>query len=141
MILNPYLSLERGKIMIIIQSQEDLAQLDHEAFPQMLKRFISDLLEGLQAEAEPGEELEHLLSHPLILCEPGDNVPVLSLLNGHPMSVEYVERFDFSGAITFRAGVLLDNDWLAQYIIPAAVLDEHSLNWLTERCEGGPVHE
>ncbi|OMF96822.1 hypothetical protein [Paenibacillus sp. FSL R7-0337] len=127
--------------MIIIQSQEDLAELDYEAFPQMLKRFISDLLEGLQAEAEaePGEELEHLLSHPLILCEPGDNI--LALLNAQPMSLEYVEHFDFSGAIAFRAGVLLDNDWLAQYIIPAVVLDEHSLNWLTERCEGGPVHE
>lgn len=125
--------------MIIIQSQDDLAELNHQSFPQTLKRFVYDLLEELQAEAEPGEELEHLLSHPLILCEPGDNV--LSLLNGHPMSLEYVERFDFSGAIAFRAGVLLDNDWLAQYIIPAAVLDEHSLNWLTERCEGGPVHE
>ncbi|WP_019914339.1 hypothetical protein [Paenibacillus sp. HW567] len=125
--------------MIIIQSQEDLAELDHEVFPQMLRRFISDLLEGLQAEAEPGEELEHLLSHPLILCEPGDHV--LSLLNGHPMSLEYVERFDFSGAIAFRAGVLLDNDWLAHYVIPMAVLDEKSQDWLTKLCEGGPVHE
>ncbi|MBT2289474.1 hypothetical protein J7E73_10090 [Paenibacillus albidus] len=125
--------------MIIIQSQEDLAELNHKSFPQTLKRFVSDLLEGLQAEAEPGEELEHLLSHPLILCEPGDNV--LSLFNGHPMSLEYVERIDLQGPIAFRAGVLLDNEWIAQYIIPAVVLDEYSLNWLTERCEGGPNRE
>lgn len=125
--------------MIIIQSQEDLAELNHESFPQTLKRFVSDLLEGLQAEAEPGEELEHLLSHPLILCEPGDNV--LSLLNGHPMSLEYVERVDIPGAIAFRAGVLLDNDWLAQYIIPAVGLDKETLDWLNERCVGGSTHE
>ncbi|MBP2110498.1 hypothetical protein [Paenibacillus silagei] len=62
--------------MIIIQSQEDLAKFKHQSFPQMLKRFVSDLLEELQAEAEPGEELEHLLSHPLIF--------LLSLLNRHP---------------------------------------------------------
>jgi hypothetical protein len=43
--------------MIIIQSQEDLEELKHNAYPQTLKRFVYDLLEGLQAEAEPGEEL------------------------------------------------------------------------------------
>ncbi|MBP2110499.1 hypothetical protein J2Z70_000638 [Paenibacillus silagei] len=29
------------------------------------------------------------------------------------MSVEYVERINLKGPIAFRAGVLLDNDWLA----------------------------
>ncbi|MBT2289507.1 hypothetical protein J7E73_10255 [Paenibacillus albidus] len=125
--------------MIIIQSQEDLAELGQESFPQALQHFVSDLLEGLQAEAEPAEELEHLLSHPLILCEAGDNV--LALLNAQPMSVEYVERIDFQDSTVFRAGVLLDNDWLAQYIIPVAVLDNEALNWLIERCEGGSNHE
>ncbi|WP_042198120.1 hypothetical protein [Paenibacillus camerounensis] len=125
--------------MIIIQSKQDLAELNHESFPQTLKRFVSDLLEGLQAEAEPGEELEHLLSHPLILCEPGDNV--FALLNGQPMSLEYVERFDLPGAIAFRAGVLLDNNWLAQYIIPAIGLDNETMSWLAERCEEAPNHE
>ena len=125
--------------MITIQSQEDLNELFNDVFPMALHHFVFNLLEGLQAEAEPGEELEHLLSHPLILCEPGDNV--LALLNGQPISLEYVERIDLQGSIAFRAGVLLDNDWLAQYIIPAIILDEESLNWLTERCKGGPGHD
>ncbi|MFD1775440.1 hypothetical protein [Paenibacillus rhizophilus] len=125
--------------MVTIQSLEDLAKPRKDALPQVLLRFVYELLERLQAEAEPGEEVEYLLSHPLILCEPGDNV--LALLNGQPMSLEYVERIELQGTFTFRAGVLLDNDWLAQYIIPAFVLDNETLDWLTERCIGGSTHE
>ncbi|MNI99767.1 hypothetical protein D3C73_1589360 [compost metagenome] len=57
------------------------------------------------------------------------------------MSLEYAERIELPGTSAFRAGVLLDNDWLAQYIIPAVVLDNEALVWLTERCEGGSIHE
>ncbi|QWU16241.1 hypothetical protein SAMN04487895_11483 [Paenibacillus sophorae] len=121
--------------MIIIQSQEDLAELSRDVFPQTLHRFISELLEGLQAEAEPGEELEHLLSHPLILCEPGDDIR--SLLRTSSLGMEFVENIGTPDVPAFRAGVLLDNDWLAQYVIPASTLDDDTLTWLGEITSGG----
>ena len=114
--------------MIIIQSQEDLNALSQGTLPKLLYRFISELLEGLQAEAEPGEELEYLLSHPLILCEPGDDIR--SLLRTGPLGLEFVENIEVPNVLAFRAGVLLDNDWLAQYVIPASILDDHTLTWL-----------
>lgn len=126
--------------MIIVQSHEDLSEVGHNLFPSLLIQYVSDLLEGLLAECEPGEEEDHLLSHPLILCEPEDRVK--ELLREHPFGLEYVEAIELpKGAAAFRVGVLLDHDWLAQYIVPASALDPDTLEWLMNQAEGASRHE
>lgn len=121
--------------MIIIQELNELSTLIPDIYSGDLCKFVSELFTSLQSEAEPGDEQDHLLRHPLILCEPGDSPK--TLFQVHSLGLEYAETIDISDTLAFRVGVLLDNDWLAQYIVPASILDSETLGWLTEQTEGG----
>lgn len=125
--------------MIIIQELNELNALMPEIYPKDLCNFVSELFTSLQSEAEPGDEQDHLLRNPLILCEPGDSLRIL--LQVHSMGLEYAETIGITETLAFRVGILLDNDWLAQYIVPASIMDSETLDWLTEQAGRTPEHE
>ncbi|MEK4045692.1 hypothetical protein NSU18_18745 [Paenibacillus sp. FSL H8-0048] len=57
------------------------------------------------------------------------------------MGLEYAETIGITETLAFRVGILLDNDWLAQYIVPASIMDSETLDWLTEQAGRTPEHE
>lgn len=121
--------------MIILQSYADLLSLDPKIFPEPLRDFAGELLQSLQTEVDPEDQDEHLTRNPVILCEPGDQIT--ALLEASPFGFEYVERLDLEGFAAFRIGVLLDNDWLAQYLIPGDGFDAETMKWLNEHAATG----
>lgn len=121
--------------MNILQSKTDLLTLDPKVFPEPLRLFAGGLLQSLEAEVDQEDRDEHLLRNPVILCDP--NNPIISLLEASPFGYEYIEQLDLEGITAFRIGALLDNDWLAQYLIPADGMDAETMRWLEERIETG----
>lgn len=117
--------------MNILQSQSDLTGLDSKVFPEPLCHFASNILQSLTGEVGRQELEEHLLCNPVILCGPEDRI--ITLLETNPLGYEYIERHKLDDATIFRVGVMLDNDWFAQYLISADVIDADTYLWLDER--------
>ncbi|MNN79431.1 hypothetical protein D3C81_1960770 [compost metagenome] len=57
------------------------------------------------------------------------------------MALEYAETIEIPETLAFRVGILLGNDWLAQYIVPASIMDSETLYWLTEQSGRTPQHD
>ena len=121
--------------MNILQSEADLSSLNAKAYPEPLLHFACELLRSLEAEVEPEEREDHLLSNPVILCGPEDRI--IALLEASPFGYEYVERLELKETTAYRVGVMLDNDWFAQYLIQADVIDAETERWLDEHAERG----
>ncbi|MEF3309591.1 hypothetical protein PV433_11880 [Paenibacillus sp. GYB004] len=121
--------------MNILQSKADLLAIDSNVYPEPLRRFASELLQSIDYEVDPEEQEEFLLRNPIILCEPGDNIT--ALLEASPFGYEYIERLDLEGVTVFRAGVLLDNEWFVQYLIPEEAIDAEIARWLDEHASAG----
>lgn len=124
--------------MIVLKSNTQLLSL-HSSYPEPLVRFAAELLQALEAEVEPDELEQHLLHNPIILCDPGD--PVIPLLEASPLGCEYIEKLHLAGRTAFRIGVLLDNEWVAQYLVAADGLNDEVRQWLECRTSetGGPA--
>lgn len=112
---------------MILQSQTQLLSLPP-SYSEPLVRFAAELLQALEAEVEPDEREQHLLHNPVILCDPGD--PIIPLLETSPLGCEYIEKLHLEGITVFRIGVLLDNEWVAQYLITADGLNHEAKQWL-----------
>lgn len=121
--------------MNILHSQADVLSLGSKSFPPPLLRFASELLQSVEAEVDLEDRESHLLRNPVILCDPRD--PIVALLEANPLGYEYIERLDLEGVAAFRIGVLLDNEWFAQYLIPAEGIDADTVRWLEDRIETG----
>lgn len=124
--------------MIILQSHTQLLSLPS-SYPEPLARFAAELLQALEAEVEPDDREQHLLHNPIILCDPGD--PIIPLLEACPLGCEYIEKLHVEGIAAFRIGVLLDNEWVAQYLVAANGLNDETRQWLECRASepGGPT--
>lgn len=121
--------------MNILHSQADVLSLGSKSFPRPLLRFASELLQSVEAEVDLEDREAHLLRNPVILCDPRDQI--VALLEAKPYGYEYVERLDLEGVVVFRAGVLLDNDWFVQYLIPTDGIDSETAKWLDEHATTG----
>jgi hypothetical protein len=119
--------------MIIIQNVSDICSLEPTKCSKPLRLYLRQLLEGIEDEVTIEEREEHLLRNPVILCEREDNI--LGLVEVSPFGHEYVEKLDLEPA-TFRIGILLDNDWIAQYIVQAHNLDHETMLWIIGQTGG-----
>ncbi|MNV90108.1 hypothetical protein D3C71_1844580 [compost metagenome] len=108
------------------------------SYRKPLVRFAAELLQALEAEVEPDDREQHLLHNPIILCERGD--AIIPLLEASPLGCEYIEKLHLEGITAFRIGVLLDNEWIAQYLVAADGLTDETMQWLECRTSeaGGP---
>ncbi|WP_339279107.1 hypothetical protein NYE40_23955 [Paenibacillus sp. FSL W8-1187] len=116
--------------MIQIRTIEDLQLLAEARLPEPLIAYAGELFAGLQAEAgEDGSDV--FLHHPVFVCEAGDKL--LDRIRAVPYGPEYVELVDMPGFHFYRVGILLDNNWIAQYLIPVNSQDQDTEAWLREQ--------
>ncbi|MCY9664911.1 hypothetical protein M5X11_08060 [Paenibacillus alginolyticus] len=118
--------------MLTIQTSDDLWALEPPVCPEPLRRFLSGLLQDLEAEVDLDDREEHLHRNPIILCERGDYLSAIIVAS--PFGHEYVEKIDMNGVAAYRVGILLDNDSFAQYVIAADNMDAETEQWMKEYC-------
>ncbi|WP_314000510.1 hypothetical protein [uncultured Paenibacillus sp.] len=124
--------------MIQIRTMKDLHLLAEARLPEPLIAYARELLAGLQAEAGEDDSDDFLLLSPVFVCEAGDKL--LDRFRAVPYGPEYVELVDISSFRLYRVGILLDNDWIAQYLVPVHSQDQVTEAWLREQ-SGGAVKE
>ncbi|GAB7057302.1 MULTISPECIES: hypothetical protein [Paenibacillus] len=123
--------------MIKIQSLTDLHALHNGLSVPPLTSYLYDLFSAACAETNHDEQADHLLHNPIFLCEPMDNLPLR--FSEAPFGIEYVEKIELPELLIYRICIMLDNDWLAHYIVPAGILDEPTERWLIEKIRFGGI--
>lgn len=117
--------------MIQIRAMKDLQLLAKSHLTRPIIAYAGELLAGLQAEAGDNDSNDFLIHNPVFVCEAGDKL--LDRFTTSSYGPEYVELVDMPGFKFYRVGILLDNGWMAQYLVPFNSQDQDTEAWLREQ--------